>query len=110
LLQSRTLACAISVRRAMQLLRGYISSLERIGLSASYDDHIIIRKHIADLAVLATTARCPIGESKPPPKRLLAILRELAQEYKAFLSDEAARRVVDWQAPGPVRSRGAESG
>ena len=49
-------------------MRGYIRSLERIGLSASYDDHIIIRKHIADLAVLATTARCPIGESKPPPR------------------------------------------
>jgi hypothetical protein len=31
-------------------------------------------------------------------------------EHKAFLSDDAARRVVDWQAPGPVRSRGAENG
>jgi hypothetical protein len=51
-----------------------------------------------------------LAHSKPPPKRLLAILRELAQEYKAFLSDDAARRVVDWQAPGPVRSRGAENG
>ena len=39
-----------------------------------------------------------IAHSKPPPKTLLAILRELAQEYKAFLSDDAARGVVDWQA------------
>ena len=50
-----------------------------------------------------------LAHSKPPPKILLAILRELAQEYKACLSDDAAR-VVDWQAPGPVRWRGAENG
>jgi AraC-like DNA-binding protein len=48
---------------AMQLLRGYISSLERIGLAAPVDSHTIIRKHIVDLAVLATNARGPIGES-----------------------------------------------
>jgi hypothetical protein len=39
-----------------------------------------------------------LAQSKPPPKRLLAVLRELAQEYKAVLSDDAARH-----------SRGAES-
>jgi hypothetical protein len=32
-----------------------------------------------------------LAQSKPPPKRLLAVLRELAQEYKAVLSDDAAR-------------------
>jgi hypothetical protein len=29
---------------------------------------------------------------KPPPRRLLAVLRELAREYKAFLSGDAAKR------------------
>jgi AraC-like DNA-binding protein len=48
---------------AMQLLRGYIRSLERIGLAAPVGNHTIIRKHIVDLAVLATNARGPIGES-----------------------------------------------
>jgi AraC-like DNA-binding protein len=47
----------------MQLLRGYIRSLARIGLAASVDNHELIRKHLVDLAVLATIARCPIGES-----------------------------------------------
>ena len=38
---------------------------------------------------------CPsaaVGLHKPPPRRLLAVLRELAQEYKAFLSADAAKR------------------
>jgi hypothetical protein len=47
----------------MQLLHGYIRSLARIGLAASVDNHELIRKHLVDLAVLATIARCPIGES-----------------------------------------------
>ena len=45
----------------MQLLRGYVRSLEKIGLAASVDNHTLIRKHIVDLAVLTTIARCPIG-------------------------------------------------
>jgi hypothetical protein len=61
----------------MQLLRGYIRSLERIGLAASGDNHTFIRKHIVDLAVLATTARCPIGESSASavvvPRRTAAL-------------------------------------
>ena len=32
-----------------------------------------------------------LAQDKPPPSRLLAVLRELAQEYKAFLSDDAAK-------------------
>jgi hypothetical protein len=39
-----------------------------------------------------------LAQSKPPPKRLLTVLRELAQEYKVVLSDDAARH-----------SRGAEN-
>jgi AraC-like DNA-binding protein len=47
----------------MQLLRRYIGSLERSGLTAFGNDHAIVRRHIIDLAVLAATARRPIGES-----------------------------------------------
>jgi hypothetical protein len=32
-----------------------------------------------------------LAYDKPPPRRLLAILRELAREYKAFLSGDAAK-------------------
>jgi len=47
---------------AMQLLRRYIGFIER-GFTASVDDRPIIRRHIVDLAVLAASTRCPIGES-----------------------------------------------
>ena len=66
---------------AMQLLRGYIRSLERIGLAASVDNHTFIRKHIVDLAVLATTARCPIGESSA--SAVVAARRTAALDYIA---------------------------
>jgi hypothetical protein len=33
-----------------------------------------------------------LAHDKPPPRRLLAVLRELAQEYKAFLSGDATNR------------------
>jgi hypothetical protein len=33
-----------------------------------------------------------LAHDKPPPRRLLAVLRELAQEYKAFVSGDAAKR------------------
>jgi hypothetical protein len=33
-----------------------------------------------------------LANSKLPPKRLLAVLRNLAQEYKAFLLENPARR------------------
>jgi len=33
-----------------------------------------------------------LAHDKPPPRRLLAVLRELAQEYKAFLSGDAANQ------------------
>jgi hypothetical protein len=46
---------------AMQLLRGYIRSLERGGLTAFGNDYTLVRTHIIDLIVLATTARCPIA-------------------------------------------------
>jgi hypothetical protein len=33
-----------------------------------------------------------LAHDKPPPRRLIAVLRELAQEYKAFLSGDEAKR------------------
>ncbi|MDE5454125.1 helix-turn-helix domain-containing protein [Bradyrhizobium sp. CSA112] len=47
----------------MQLLRGYIRSLERAELTASAHGRTIVRRHIFDLAVLAATAHRAIGES-----------------------------------------------
>jgi hypothetical protein len=33
-----------------------------------------------------------LAHDKPPPTRLLAVLRELAQEYKGFLSGDVANQ------------------
>jgi AraC-like DNA-binding protein len=48
---------------AMQLLRGYIHSLEKMGLAASFDGLEIVRRHIIDLVVLAATRHRHVGES-----------------------------------------------
>ena len=48
---------------AMKLLRGYICSLERGGLTAFGNDHTIARRHIIDLIVLASTPQRSVGES-----------------------------------------------
>ena len=48
---------------AMQLLRGYIRSLERSGLTTFGNDHTIARRHIIDLMVLAATSHRSVGES-----------------------------------------------
>jgi AraC-like DNA-binding protein len=48
---------------AMRLLRGYIRSLQRCGLTAFGNDPTIARRHIIDLMVLAATPYRPIGES-----------------------------------------------
>jgi AraC-like DNA-binding protein len=69
---------------AMQLLRGYIRSLERGGFTAFGNDHTLVRRHIIDLAVLATTARCPIGESSKSAvvaARLAAALDYVASHF-----------------------------
>jgi AraC-like DNA-binding protein len=63
---------------AMQLLRGYVRSLERIGFAASVDNQALI---LVDLAVLATTARCPIGESSA--SEVVATRRTAALDYIA---------------------------
>jgi AraC-like DNA-binding protein len=48
---------------AMQLLRRYIRSLERSGLTAFGNDHTIARRYIIDLIVLAATPHRSVGES-----------------------------------------------
>ena len=98
---------------AMQLLRRYIGSVEK-GLTVSVDDRSIIRRHIVDLAVLAATTRCSIGESsasavvatrtrrRPRPHRF-ALFGPRTQpsqsgaepEYLATLSATAARVIGD---------------
>ena len=65
----------------MQLLRGYVRSLERIGLAASVDNNTLIRKHIVDLAVFAATARCPTGESSA--SAVMATRQTAALDYIA---------------------------
>ena len=67
----------------MQLLRGYVRSLERIGLSGSVDNHALIRKHMVDLSpkMVVPTARCPIGESSASP--VVATGRTAALDYIA---------------------------
>ena len=47
----------------MQLLRGYIRSLQRSGLTAFGNDPTIVRRHIIDLMVLAATPHQSVGES-----------------------------------------------
>ena len=68
---------------AMRLLRHYVGSVEK-GLTASVDDRSIIRRHIVDLAVLATTIRCSIGESNASAvvaTRLAAALNYIASHF-----------------------------
>ena len=68
---------------AMQLLRRYIGSVEK-GLTVSVDDRSIIRRHIVDLAVLAATTRCSIGESSASAvvaTRLAAALDYIASHF-----------------------------
>src|SRR5262249_57469998 len=48
---------------AMRLLHGYLRSLERTGFGASVNARAIVYRHLIDLAVLAATTDCRIGES-----------------------------------------------
>jgi AraC-like DNA-binding protein len=48
---------------AMQLLRGYIRSLERSGPAAFGNHHETVRRHIIDLMALAATTYRSVGES-----------------------------------------------
>ena len=68
---------------AMQLLRRYLGSVEK-GLTVSFDNRSIIRRHIVDLTVLAATTRCPIGESNASAvvaTRLTAALDYIASHF-----------------------------
>jgi AraC-like DNA-binding protein len=67
----------------VQLLRRYIGSVEK-GRTISVDGRSIIRRHIVDLAVLAATTRCPIGESNASAivaTRLAAALDYIASHF-----------------------------
>jgi AraC-like DNA-binding protein len=67
----------------MQLLRRYISSVEK-GLTFSFASRSIIRRHIVDLTVLAATARCSIGESSASAvvaTRLVAAFDYIASHF-----------------------------
>src|SRR5215472_3489781 len=68
---------------AMQLLRRYIGSVEK-GLTVSVDNRSIIRRHVVDLAVLAATVHCSIGESSASAvvaTRLAAALNYIASHF-----------------------------
>jgi AraC-like DNA-binding protein len=68
---------------AMQLLRCYFGSVEK-GLTASFDNRSIIRGHIVDLAVLAATTHCSIGDSSASDvvaTRLAAALDYIASHF-----------------------------
>jgi AraC-like DNA-binding protein len=47
----------------MQLLRSYIRSLERSGLTTFGDNHTIVRRHVIDLVVLTASRHGSVGES-----------------------------------------------
>jgi AraC-like DNA-binding protein len=95
------LDCAVMKRlprqsEGMQLLRGYIRSLETIGPAISTDVREIVRGHVIDLAVLAATARRAIGESSASAvvaARLTAALEHIAAHFQdAGLSLETVAR------------------
>ena len=68
---------------AVQLLRRYLGSVAK-GLTVSFDNRSIIRRHIVDLAVLAATLRCAIGESSASAvvaTRLAAALDYIASHF-----------------------------
>jgi AraC-like DNA-binding protein len=68
---------------AMQLLRRYIRAVEK-GLAVCFENRSIIRRHILDLAVLAASTCCPIGESNASAvgaARLAAALDYIASHF-----------------------------
>jgi hypothetical protein len=80
---------------AIRLLRGYLSCVEKIRLAASVDNKTIIGKHIADLAVLATTDRCPIGESSA--SAIVAAGRSAALDYIASHFSDPRPSLAKWR-------------
>jgi AraC-like DNA-binding protein len=65
---------------AVQLPRRCLGSVEK-GLTVSFDNRSIIRRHIIDLTVLAGTTRCSIGESSA--SAVVATLKAAALDYIA---------------------------
>ena len=90
----------------MQLLRRYIGSVEK-GHTVSVDGRSTIRRHVVDLAVLAATTRCPIGESNASAivaTRLAAALDYIASHFsdpelsvaKVAQSLQISTRYLQW--------------
>jgi len=70
---------------AMRLLHGYLRSLERTGFGASVNARAIVYRHLIDLAVLAATTDCRIGESSASAvgaARLSAALDYIAARFE----------------------------
>ncbi|MER8772282.1 hypothetical protein NKI95_26915 [Mesorhizobium sp. M0306] len=62
------LDCAVmqrapGVSEALQLLRGYLCTLEKHPLNGSVEAREIIRRHIFDLVLLAITPHGPLGQT-----------------------------------------------
>jgi AraC-like DNA-binding protein len=69
---------------ALQLLRGYIRSLEKSRLNGSAEAREIVRRHLIDLVVLAATPHRLIGESNASAvvaARLAAALDQIAARF-----------------------------
>jgi AraC-like DNA-binding protein len=69
---------------ALQLLRGYIRSLEKSRLTGSAEAREIVRRHLIDLVVLAATPHRLIGESNASAvvaARLAAALDQIAARF-----------------------------
>jgi len=70
---------------ALQLLQGYIRSLEKSRLNGSAEAREMIRRHVIDLIVLAATPHRPIGESSASAvvaARLAAALDQIAARFQ----------------------------
>ena len=79
---------------ALQLLRGYIRSLERNRLNGSAQAREIVRRHVIDLVALATTPHRAIGESSASPVVAARLAAALDQIATCFQDPELSLAVV----------------
>lgn len=84
-LDGAVMRCLSRHSDSVQLLRGYIRSLERIGPAISVNVREIVRGHVLDLIVLCATARRAISESSASAvvaARLSAALDHIAAHFQ----------------------------
>jgi AraC-like DNA-binding protein len=79
---------------ALQLLRGYIRSLEKSRLNGSAEAREIVRRHVIDLVALATTPHRAIGESSASPVVAARLAAALDQIATCFQDPELSLAVV----------------